>query len=258
MKPARIAVLAIALAAGLGAAILASGSKPSETAPPPLPPPVVSTDDVLVAAKELSVGIVIDATGLRWDAWPKDHIPEGFIRKSVFPNSIEELKGYMTRANFAPGEPLRRERLSKGPGFLAADLQAGMRAVAISIDPQGSSTAGGFILRDDRVDVIHTFRDEDAARKGTGNPFVSQTILTNVRVLAIGQNDKDENKEHNITGVNATLELTPAQAETITLAQKTGLLSLALRSVKDANAASGQLLGHSSGFVVMRNGVASR
>ena len=173
MKPARIAVLGIALAAGLGAAILASGSKPPEPAAPP-PPPVL-TDDVLVAARELNVGTVVDAAGLRWDAWPKDHIPEGFIRKSVSPNGIEELKGYMTRANFAPGEPLRRERLSKGPGFLAADLQAGMRAVAISIDPQGSSTAGGFILPDDRVDVIHTFHDEDAARRASAIPIVSQT-----------------------------------------------------------------------------------
>ena len=63
-----------------------------------------------------------------------------------------------------------------------------------------------------------------------------------------------------MNGVNATLELTTARKPKhhLAIAQKTGLLSLALRSVKDTNAASGQLLGHSSGFVVMRNGVASR
>ena len=110
--------------------------------------------------------------------------------------------------------------------------------MAINIDAQGSSTAGGFILPNNRVDVIHIFQDEGAARNGVANSFVSQTILTNIRVLAIGRNVQAKNGERVITGANATLELTPFQAETIVLAQRAGQLSLILRSTTDANAAA--------------------
>ncbi|MDQ6702222.1 MAG: Flp pilus assembly protein CpaB [Pseudomonadota bacterium] len=258
MKTARLAVLGVALAAGMGAAILATGSKPPEVAAVQRPPPVTMTDDVMVAAKDLNFGAVLDASDLRWESWPKEHILEGLVRKSASPGGVEELQGSIVRSNFQMGEPLRRERLVKGPhsGFLAAVLPAGSRAVAINIDTQGSSTAGGFILPNDRVDVIHIFHDEDAARKGVANSYVSQTILTNIRVLAIGQNIQEKNGERVIAGANATLELTPSQAETIVLAQRVGQLSLILRSMSDANAPAGPPLNHNNGLMVVRNGVA--
>ena len=180
MKTARLAVLGVALVAGISAAVLASRSNPPQIAAAPPPP---STDGVLVAAKELNFGNVVDESDLRWEDWPKDHIPEGLVRKSASPGGVEELQGSIVRSNFQMGEPLRRDRLVKGPhsGFLASVLPSGSRAVAINIDTQGSSTAGGFILPGDRVDVIHIFHDDDAAREGVANSFVSQTILTNIR-----------------------------------------------------------------------------
>jgi pilus assembly protein CpaB len=240
MKTARLAVLGIALVAGIGAAVLASESKPPQQIAAAPPPP--ASDGVLVATKELNFGAVVDASDLRWEDWPKDHIPEGLVRKSTSPGGVEELQGSIVRSNFGAGEPLRRDRLVKGPhsGFLASVLEKGSRAVAINIDTQGSSEAGGFILPNDRVDVIHIFQDEGAARNGIANSFVSQTILTNIRVLAIGQNFQEKNGERVITGANATLELTPFQAEAIVLAQRAGQLSLILRSMTDANAAAEQ------------------
>ena len=217
------------------------------------PPP--ATDGVLVAAKELNVGDIVDESGMRWDDRLKDNIPEGVIRKSASPGGVEELKGAFAQRNFAPGDLLRREGLDKDPPFVRR-LASGNRAVAITIDTQGSSTAGGFILSNNKVDVIHTFHDEDATRKGIGNSFVSQTILTNVRVLAIGQNMQAKNGDQVINGVNATLEVTPAQAETLTAAQRTGQLSLALRGMADANAAGEQHQDSSNGLTVIRNGVA--
>ena len=217
------------------------------------PPP--ATDGVLVAAKELHLGDIVDESGLRWDDRLKDNIPEGVIRKSASPGGIEELKGEFAQRDFAPGDLLRREGLEKDPPF-ARQLASGKRAVAITIDTQGSSTAGGFILSKNKVDVIHTFHDEDAARKGVANSYVSQTILTNVRVLAIGQNNRAKNGEQVMNGVNATLEVTPAQAETLTAAQRVGQLSLALRGMADANAAGEQHQDSSNGLTVIRNGVA--
>ncbi len=257
IKTARLTVLGIALVAGIGAAILASESKPTQITVAPTP---VSTDGVLIAARDLTFGGAVEASDLRWEDWPTDHIPEGLVRKSASPGAVEELQGSLVRSNFAAGEPLRRDRLVNGPhsGFLAAALSKGSRAVAINIDTQGSSTAGGFILPNDRVDVIRIFHDEDAAHKGIGSSFVSQTILTNVRVLAIGQNFQEKNGERVITGANATLELTPAQAETIVLEQRVGQLSLVLRSMKDANAAGEQHRNYNNGLLVVRNGVALR
>jgi pilus assembly protein CpaB len=79
-----------------------------------LPPPSL-TDEVLVAAKELDFGAVVDESDLRWEAWLKDKIPDGFVRKSASVGGMEELKGSIVHSNCAPSEPLRRERLVKGP-----------------------------------------------------------------------------------------------------------------------------------------------
>jgi hypothetical protein len=110
------------------------------------------------------------------------------------------------------GEPVRREKLVKGDGtgFLSALLPAGRRrAIAISIDAQGGTTAGGFILPNDRVDVIWTWRDLEKSKTARMDIYTSETILTNVRVLAIGQNVQDKNGEKVVAGGTATLELEP-------------------------------------------------
>lgn len=212
MKPARLAVLGIAILAGGAAALMMSGGEP------PPAPRVVEAD-------------------MRWVAWPADSASSALIRRSEFPNGLEETTGSLARSSFLGGEPIRREKLIKtdGSGFLSAILPAGMRAVAMSIDTRGASSAGGFILPNDRVDIIRTFRDDESSRAGGVDVHMSETILTNIRVLAIGQNIQERNGEKVVTGETATLELTPAQAEMITLAQKIGHLSLALRSLADAN-----------------------
>ena len=85
--------------------------------------------------------------------------------------------------------------MAKGSGFMAAVLPKGMRAVAVDISPE--SGAGGFILPDDHVDVVLTRRDK-AAEKATGvEKFISETILRNVRVLAVDQtiDEKDGDED---------------------------------------------------------------
>ncbi|MGH6851866.1 MAG: Flp pilus assembly protein CpaB [Methylocella sp.] len=170
MKTARFAVFGVAAAAGTGAAVMASRSTPPAIA---AAPPSPSTGGVLVAARDLNFGAVVDEGGPRWEDWPKGHIPEGVVRKNVSPGGVGELQGFTVRSNVAAGEPLRRDRMVKGPhsGFLAAVLSKRRRAGAINIDTQGSSEAGGFILPNDRVDVIRIFHDEDARSSHmTGRP----------------------------------------------------------------------------------------
>ena len=181
MKPARLAVLGVAILSG-GAAALMMGWE----APPPPPPPVtqsVPMSDVLVAAGDLPLGQMLRSSDLRWQPWPAEAVPPGFIKRTDSPGAPEEITGAMTRFAFLAGEPIRREKLIKanGSGFMSAILPSGMRAVAISIDTRGATSAGGFILPNDRVDVILTRRD----RVGERENVTSNTILTNVRVLAI-------------------------------------------------------------------------
>jgi pilus assembly protein CpaB len=246
MKPARILVLAVALVAGLAAALLASNSKPPEVVVQ-APPPPAPTDAVLVAKKDLHPDDHLDETSMEWK--PMDNIPEGLIRKSAEPNAIDEKKGWTVIESMDKDDYLRPRRISKDPrSGLLASLHAGMRAVSINIDAQGSSTAGGFILPNHYVDVIHIFRDdhfirmfqsEQYSERVDGNPWVSQIILENVRVLAIGQKEQALDSDHHvITGPNATLEVTPEQAETLLITQRTGSLALILRKLNDENAGS--------------------
>ncbi|MGB8276361.1 MAG: Flp pilus assembly protein CpaB [Methylovirgula sp.] len=236
MKPIRLLILGTALAAGIGAAVMVASTKPVAPRLAIVHAPV-ATDAVLVAAKELMLGAVIQEGDLRWQNWPQADVPPNVIRKSKMPAALAEFKGALVRNPLGAGEPIYPDRLIKaGAGFMSAILPSGMRAVAITIDQQGSTTAGGFILPNDHVDVIHTYRDEEAAKAGVADPMVSETLLRNVKVLAIGQNIQERNSERVVVGSNATLELTPQQVETIILAQRTGQLSLALRSMTDSKA----------------------
>ena len=233
MKPARLAVLGIALVAGCGAALLMQGEKAPEPAPVAKAEPVapIPMSEVLVAAAELPMGQTLKPEDLRWIPWPEQAVSPGLIDRRAAPKGLEDAVGAIIRTGFSANEPIRSERLVKaGSGFMSAILPPGMRAVAITTDNRGSSSAGGFILPNDRVDVIKTARDEG----GSGNDQFAETLLTDIRVLAVGQIVQEKGGQNVVTAETATLALTPGQAEIVTLAQKIGQLSLVLRSVQDA------------------------
>jgi pilus assembly protein CpaB len=235
MKAARIVVLAVAVGAGGIAAYLASGSKE----PPPAPPPEVvqiDTTEILVAKGDINMGQVVSAKDIQWQTWPTSAANAHFVRKRDRANAIEQLTGSIARSPFVAGEPIREEKLIKanGSGFMAALLPSGTRAVSTEISPE--TGAGGFILPNDRVDVLLTRRDREA-EKATGiEAHISEIILSDIRVLAIDQTIEEKNGQRVVVGRTATLEVTPSQAETLAVSRQRGVLSLALRSLIDANA----------------------
>ncbi|MDO9412949.1 MAG: Flp pilus assembly protein CpaB [Pseudolabrys sp.] len=232
MKAARIVVLAVALGAGGIAAMLAGRTeKPPEVQVVAPPPP--ETVDILVARADIPMGNTVSPGEIQWQAWPAGASTGNFIRKSDRPTAIEDLSGQIARVPFVAGEPIREAKLvnAKGSGFMAAILPTGMRAVSTLIRPE--TGAAGFILPNDRVDVILTRRDGDKASNGGLPP--SETILSNVRVLAIDQNIEEKSGQKVMTGSTATLELTQPQAELLAQGQSQGQLSLSLRSVTDAS-----------------------
>lgn len=260
MKITQIAFLGVAVAAGAAAFFMSSGTKPTPQATVSAPPPQLATEQVLVAGHEIPMGTLVTDGDVSWQLWPKKSVGQGMMTKSSDAGAVEDVKGSVARASFVQGEPIRKEKLVKGPnsGFLSAILPTGYRAVAINIDSQGATTAGGFILPNDRVDVIRTSRDEDAAKGGPTDGYTSETILANIRVLAIGQNVQEKNNQRVVVGSNATLEVDPKQAELLVQAQRVGQLSLSLRSMMDVAKTTDPDAGADSNgqVTVVRYGVA--
>jgi pilus assembly protein CpaB len=232
MKAARVIVLTVALAAG-GVAALLAGRSEKHAQVKPKAAPQIATVDVLVAKKDITTGDLVSAADVKWQAWPATAATGNFIRKKNRPDAVAKLSGMIVRVPFVAGEPIREAKLvnAKGSGFMAAILPSGMRAVSTQISPE--TGAGGFILPNDHVDVILT-RHENTNGKSDNGKQTSETILSNVRVLAIDQTIREKDGQKDAIGKTATLELTPKQAETLTLAQHLGSLSLALRSITDA------------------------
>jgi pilus assembly protein CpaB len=263
MNRVQIAVLGVTVVAFGGAYVLFNASQ----APPTQiiqAAPKIDMDEVLVAARDLPMGTQLADPDITWQKWPTQSLSELMIKKSEGPEAIEAAKGAVTRNSFLQGEPMRRDKLIKGlnSGFLSAILPSGMRAVAINIDPGGGATAGGFILPNDRVDVIRVYRDEEQTKQRGVEVNIAQTILTNVRVLAIAQSIQEKGTDKGtVLGANATLELTPEQSELIILAQRTagaGNLHLTLRSMLDAagktDSVSDLGTGKQGGFTIVRAG----
>jgi pilus assembly protein CpaB len=233
MNTARIVVLMVALSAGGVAAYLARGT--DATPPPADTAAQMPTTDVLVARSDIGLGQTVKPEDLQWQTWPAATASNGFIRRTDMAEAIRDVAGSIARAPFIAGEPIRQQKLVKadGSGFMAAVLPAGMRAISTEISPE--TGAGGFILPNDRVDVILSKR-EKSPQSGAPDVAVSEIILNNVRVLAIDQAPKEKDGTNALVGKTVTLELKPEQSETLARARQSGTLSLALRSIADVNA----------------------
>ena len=260
MYTARIVVLIIALSAGGVAAYLVRGfdnkSSPTE--------PVVQlqTVDVLVAKSDIGLGQLVAPENLQWQTWPAATASNSFIRRNERPDATTQIVGSIARSPFIAGEPIREQKLVKanGSGFMAAILPTGMRALSTEISPE--TGAGGFIVPNDRVDVILSKHDRSLDDRTGGTDIISsEIILTNVRVLAIDQAPKEKDGQSALIGKTVTLELKPDQAETLARARQSGTLSLALRSIADLNVVEAKsddlVLKRGDSVSVVRYGVSS-
>ena len=259
MYTARIVVLTIALSAGGVAAYLARGS--DNNSPPTEPVVQLQTVDVLVAKTDIGLGQSVTAENLQWQTWPASTASNNFIRRSERPEATKEVAGSIARAPFLAGEPIREPKLVKanGSGFMAAVLPTGMRAISTEISPE--TGAGGFILPNDRVDVILSKREKNPNQSNSTDIITSEIILANVRVLAIDQAPKEKDGQNAVVGKTVTLELKPEQAETLARARQAGTLALALRSIVDVNMVQNrsddQAAKRGDSINVVRYGVAS-
>lgn len=241
MKPARIILLLVAIVAGgLAAFLVTRGGRPA-------PQQIVQTElveeaktQILVAKTPIGVGERLSVASLEWQDWPEGAVRPEYVTISAMPEAPVDLTGAVARFEFFPGEPIREAKLVRADqGYLSAVLSEGMRGVSVGVS--AVSSAGGFVVPNDHVDVLLTTQTQSGQQ--------SEVILANVRVLAIGtrlgemgatggQEDPNSPAPTPVTfdsATIATLELTPGQAETLINASTLGQLSLALRSVVDFN-----------------------
>jgi pilus assembly protein CpaB len=193
--------------------------------------------EVLVAATALSAGTLLRAKDVSW----RQNV--GVVQTSQIVRSLatagnpnleadqqahSEVYGAALRTGVAAGEPIRRDAVVK-PGdrdFLQVVLSPHARAIAIPVTTGGAST--GILYPGDRVDVIltQTFKNDAPL----GRRSVGETVVQNLRVLAIDPHEARPNTAANGFGRTVTLEVAPEQAEKINVAAELGKLSLTLRS----------------------------
>lgn len=246
MRASRIILLLVALLAGGLAAFLATrGDAPQQQA---VAEPVVVQEaktKIVVAKSPIGVGQRLSADTIEWQDWPEGAVRAEYVTMAAMPDALTELNGSVARFEFFPGEPILEQKLVKtNSGLLSAVLAKGMRAVSVQVAAESAS--GGYILPNDRVDVVLT-------REST-NGRLSETILTNIKVLAIGlrlgqigttgapADPQDPKADVFQDKAIATLEVDPIQGEQVINGSKDGELSLVLRSIADFADARGQPL----------------
>ena len=235
MNVKQIAIIGVALVVAGGAFVFTQNQQPKQVAQA-VTAPAINTVKVLVSNQDLAVGTRITKDSLIWRDWPSDAVGPTFITQGKDPKALEHFVGAVVKTQLAIGEPIVGGKLviaDPKNGILAALLTPGMRAVTINV--KTNTSVAGFILPENRVDVILTRTIAFPNGGQTVNRTVSSTILENVRVLAIDQRVMQEKGQQAMTGSSATLELSPADSERLSQADSLGEISLALRSYADAN-----------------------
>lgn len=227
MSARAIVFVVIALIMAGGTAMIARNWLSSERADlsaEAKPAPQQITKNVLVATADLPAGSFVKPEHVRWQSWPEGALNDSYLIEGVA--KPEDVVGAVVRRGIVAGEPVTRGRIVRpgDRGFLAAVLQPGMRAVSIAVNP--TSGIAGLVFPGDRVDIILT----QSIPTGSDPRMASETVLENVRVLAIDQVLSDQSGEPTL-GKNATIEVTPKQVEVVAVVSDIGRLSLSLRSL---------------------------
>ena len=233
MSARNIILVVFALIAALGTAMLARSWINSERAaalnagqkPAAAPAP---GQFVLVAKANLPAGRFVKAEDFRWQNWPEGPVPASYLVRDK--RNPEELAGAVVRVGISADEPVTDSRLAKpgDRGFMAAVLDPGMRAVSVAVT--ATSGISGFVFPGDRVDLLVTHAVSAGEDSGRKTAMVAETVLREVRVVAIDQRADDQITTPTIVRT-VTFEVTPKEAEMINVARRLGELTLSLRSL---------------------------
>ncbi len=203
--------------------------------------------EVLVAAKTIKKGHELEKGDLTWAKWPEDTVFRGaIVRKKKDQKAHEALKGRLERG-FAKGEAVVKRALIKTKGnTVEARLKEGERAISLKV--KAEDIVAGFITPGTYVDVILTYDPKLTFTKQRGRNtdnrvqemmdlnlvrLATETVLQNVRVLALDQKAEVKKDDKVKAGKTVTLAVLARDAEKIALAAEMGQITLAMRGVGD-------------------------
>lgn len=243
MRPIVIVLIVLALGTALIAAYLVNEYLASQRAPVQATTTQVGTQNVLVAARDLAPGTVLEEADLRWEPWPKNLVDDRFVTQpettqgqTPAANPQQDFVAHIVRRSVMAGEPMSKEMVIKqGDGsVVAANLAPGKRAITLGVSP--ATGVAGLILPNDHVDVVMDSQPRDLANLTGWSDviarYATETIIKDLRVIAINQKMSHDPKEGlGESGNLVTLEVTPAQAEKLLVAKQIGTLTLTLRSM---------------------------
>ena len=255
MAPRKIILIIVALAAGIGAFVLMrsalSDSANANNQPVVELEPIeeIPQVDVLISLRNIQVGETVSENDLSWVSWNETSVSPDQITRRARPEAIAEVSGQIVLIPIYQREAIVPQKIVKRgeTGVMAAIVTPGMRAVAIEISVESAS--GGFILPDDRVDIILTREVEINTGEGIEEQVESLIILENVRVLAIDQGISVGSESPTRIGSTATIELSQEDSSALALAARTGRLSLALRSLQDFVQSGDEVTSHTAKLV---------
>jgi pilus assembly protein CpaB len=230
MRARTLVLFAVALILAGGTAMLVRSflaQKTAEVEAAPLARAVAPQKSVLVARGTIARGQILKPQDFSWQVWPEGGIDRNYIQAGT--RTGEAFAGWVARDPFVPGEPISEAKIVApgSRGFLAAVLGPGMRAVSVPVT--ATSGISGFVFPGDQVDILITHPLPVAGSSGEAHK-ASETVLQNVRVIAVDQKLDSKNGEA-LVAHTATLEVTPKQSEVIAVATEIGKLSLSLRSL---------------------------
>jgi pilus assembly protein CpaB len=270
MNPVRIIIVLVAAVSAIGLAVLmqrAMGGKPAKSeAVASAPAPTLDAKPmtlVLVAKRDLAIGTRLTKDDVEWKAWPADAVSPVYLTNGAAPvepqtgaakavKTVGEatgvlggappeasVEGAIVRDPLLAGEPIVARKIVRGGegGYLSVVLSPGARAMAVPVTSE--TAAGGFILPGDRVDVLMSRDAPNSDTNSGGKQVVAETVLQNIRVLALDQATAAEKDAKTIVAATATLEVRPAEAEALTRAKASGPVTLALRAYTDLGGPSG-------------------
>lgn len=234
MSNTRVIFLGVALGSAALAAFLAKGFLTMKETPKQQIVEVnkVKMSEILVVKKQVLQGEKITRAAIGWQNWPQDGVRKTMITKTSNPEARDKFIGSHARIPLFEGDPVNKQKLvmAGSNGFMAAILPKGRRAVSVRISE--ATGAGGFILPNDRVDVLVTRKQ---TFEGSGSTTISELVLSNVKVLAVNQTlGQSKEGQQFVLAKTATLELEPKQAEVLAKVETSGQLTLSLRSIADS------------------------
>jgi pilus assembly protein CpaB len=216
MKPKTLVLMFVAIGCGLAASYMTSrviAERTSEQAE-------VEKVSVLVAKKNIPLGTLVKN--------PETMFEDKFFVKGEEPKkalrTFDQLKDKrlnkpVTAEQFVTDEDL----IDKSSGSLEAVVQPGMRAIGLKVNVE--SSGGGFVMPHSRVDLVHVVKTEKET--------TSKIIMQNVLVLGVDQAVTKPEDKNSFVPQTVTVEVTPSQAEALSLAQDIGSIKLILRGFGD-------------------------